>query len=260
MLEYRCHGVPSAALPLVPDTAMTTQTLPIELYYTATPNGRKITIALEELDLPYALHPINIGRGDQFRPEFLAISPNNKIPAIVDPEGPDGQPISIFESGAILKYLAEKFGRFYGSSWRERVKIDEWLFWQVGGFGPMLGQNNHFSRYAPEKIPYAIKRYQDEAHRLYRVLDEQLQRQSAAGRDYVAGEDYSIADMAIFDWSRGSDNHGIDLAEFPAFAAWRIRVGERPAVQRALAITLEPSQQVSAATDEKARAIMFNQR
>lgn len=239
---------------------MTTQTLPIDLYYAATPNGRKITIALEELSLPYALYPINIGRGDQFRPEFLAISPNNKIPAIVDPEGPDGKPISVFESGAILKYLAEKFGRFYGSSWRERIKIDEWLFWQVGGFGPMLGQNNHFSRYAPEKIPYAIKRYQDEAHRLYRVLDEQLQRQAAAGRQYVAGEDYSIADMAIFDWSRGSDNHGIDIAEFPTFAAWRTRVTDRPAVQRALAITLEPSQRISAATDAKARAIMFNQR
>ncbi len=239
---------------------MTTQTLPIDLYYAATPNGRKITIALEELNLPYALYPINIGRGDQFRPEFLAISPNNKIPAILDPEGPDDEPISVFESGAILKYLAEKFGRFYGSSWRERIKIDEWLFWQVGGFGPMLGQNNHFSRYAPEKIPYAIKRYQDEAHRLYRVLDEQLQRQAAAGRHYVAGEDYSIADMAIFDWSRGSDNHGIDIGEFPTFAAWRARVSDRPAVQRALAITLEPSQQISAATDEKARAIMFNQR
>ena len=131
---------------------MTTQTLPIDLYYAATPNGRKITIILEELALPYGIYPINIGRGDQFKPDFLAISPNNKIPAIVDPEGPEGKPVSVFESGAILKYLAEKFGKFYGSSWLERIKIDEWLFWQVGGFGPMLGQNNHFSRYAPEKI------------------------------------------------------------------------------------------------------------
>ncbi len=239
---------------------MTTQTKPIQLYYAATPNGRKITIALEELGLPYDLYPINIGKGDQFTPEFLAISPNNKIPAIVDPEGPDGEPISIFESGAILKYLAEKFGRFYGTTPRERVKIDEWLFWQVGGFGPMLGQNNHFSRYAPEKIPYAIKRYQDEAHRLYRVLDTQLQQQKAAGYDYVAGTDYSIADMSILDWSRGSEGHGIDLAEFPTFAAWRDRVTARPAVAKALAITLEPSKEHNAATDAEARRIMFNQR
>ncbi|RYE49823.1 MAG: glutathione S-transferase family protein [Hyphomicrobiales bacterium] len=238
---------------------MTTQTLPIDLYYAATPNGRKITIILEELALPYAIYPINIGRGDQFKPDFLAISPNNKIPAIVDPEGPEGKPVSIFESGAILKYLAEKFGKFYGTNWSERIRIDEWLFWQVGGFGPMLGQNNHFSRYAPEKIPYAIKRYQDESHRLYRVLDTQLKKQAELGKDYVAG-DYSIADMAIFDWSRGSDNHGIDIAEFPSFAAWRQRVTGRPAVQRALGITLEQSQQISAATDKEAQRILFNQR
>lgn len=238
---------------------MTTQTLPIDLYYAATPNGRKITIILEELGLPYAIYPINIGRGDQFKPDFLAISPNNKIPAIVDPEGPEGKPVSIFESGAILKYLAEKFGEFYGTNWSERIKIDEWLFWQVGGFGPMLGQNNHFSRYAPEKIPYAIKRYQDESHRLYRVLDTQLGKQADLGKHYVAG-DYSIADMAIFDWSRGSDNHGIDISEFPSFAAWRQRVTDRPAVQRALGITLEQSQQISAATDKEAQRILFNQR
>lgn len=239
---------------------MTTQTLPIDLYYAATPNGRKITIILEELGLPYAIYPINIGRGDQFKPDFLAISPNNKIPAIVDPEGPEGKPVSIFESGAILKYLAEKFGKFYGTNWSERIKIDEWLFWQVGGFGPMLGQNNHFSRYAPEKIPYAIKRYQDESHRLYRVLDTQLTKQAALGKHYVAGDDYSIADIAIFDWSRGSDNHGIDITEFPTFAAWRQRVTDRPAVQRALGITLEQSQQISAATDKDAQKILFNQR
>lgn len=238
---------------------MTTQTLPIDLYYAATPNGRKITIMLEELALPYAIYPINIGRGDQFKPDFLAISPNNKIPAIVDPEGPEGKPVSIFESGAILKYLAEKFGKFYGTNWSERIKIDEWLFWQVGGFGPMLGQNNHFSRYAPEKIPYAIKRYQDESHRLYRVLDTQLQKQAELGKDYVAG-DYSIADIAIFDWSRSSDNHGIDIAEFPTFAAWGQRITDRPAVQRALGITLEQSQQISAATDKEAHKILFNQR
>ncbi len=238
---------------------MTTQTLPIDLYYAATPNGRKITIMLEELGLPYAIYPINIGRGEQFTPEFLAISPNNKIPAIVDPEGPEGKPVSIFESGAILKYLAEKFGKFYGTTALERIKIDEWLFWQVGGFGPMLGQNNHFSRYAPEKIPYAIKRYMDESHRLYRVLDSQLAKQHAEGKDFVAG-DYSIADIAIFDWSRSSDNHGIDIAEFPAFAAWRQRITDRPAVARALAIKLDTTQNISAASDKEAQRILFNQR
>jgi GST-like protein len=238
---------------------MTTQTKPIELYYAATPNGRKITIMLEELGLPYNIHPINIGKGDQFTPEFLAISPNNKIPAIVDPEGPNGEPVSIFESGAILKYLAEKFGKFYGTTPLERIKIDEWLFWQVGGFGPMLGQNNHFSRYAPEKIPYAIKRYQDEAHRLYRVLDTQLQKMQAAGKDYVAG-DFSIADIAIVDWSRSSENHGVAAGEFPAFEAWRERVTNRPAVAKALAITLDPAQNVSAQTDKNAHKILFNQR
>src|SRR5690606_4855181 len=167
---------------------MTEQTKPIDLYYFSTPNGHKISIMLEELGVPYTMHPIHIGKGDQFKPEFLAISPNNKIPAIVDPEGPDGQPISIFESGAILKYLAEKFGRFYGESARDRVKIDEWLFWQVGGFGPMLGQTNHFNVYAPEKVPYAIKRFTDESHRLYRVLNTQLEKMASEGKDYVAGD------------------------------------------------------------------------
>lgn len=238
---------------------MTTQTLPIDLYYAGTPNGRKITIMLEELGLPYALYPINIGKGDQFTPEFLAISPNNKIPAIVDPEGPDGQPISIFESGAILKYLAEKFGKFYGTTPRERVKIDEWLFWQVGGFGPMLGQNNHFNRYAPEKIPYAIKRYNDEAHRLYRVLDTQLKKMADEGKDYVAG-DFSIADIAIIDWARGWENHGIVAGEFPTYEAWRERMIARPGVARALAIVLPPTQQLSAASDKETHKVLFNQR
>lgn len=217
---------------------MTTQSQPIDLYYTGTPNGRKITIMLEELGLPYTLHPINIGKGDQFTPEFLAISPNNKIPAIVDPEGPDGQPISIFESGAILKYLAEKFGKFYGHSAYERVKIDEWLFWQVGGFGPMLGQANHFVRFAPEKVPYGIKRYTDEANRLYRVLDTQLAAQAAKGKHYVAGDDFSIADIAIVDWSRGAEGLGIDVTAYPAFTAWRTRVSERPATQKALQLVV----------------------
>jgi GST-like protein len=237
---------------------MTTQNTPIDLYYASTPNGRKITIMLEELGVPYDLIPISISRGDQFEPEFLAISPNNKIPAIVDPEGPDGKPISIFESGAILKYLAEKFGAFYGPDWRSRVKVDEWLFWQVGGLGPILGQNNHFANYAPEKVPYAIKRFGNEAHRLFRVLNTQLGAQAALGKLYVAG-DYSIADMAIFDWSNGFQRHGIDIEEFPHFAAWRDRMHARPAVQRSLAVKLD-TPPVDLAKDKAAQAVLFNQR
>jgi len=239
---------------------MTTQTQPIELYYTGTPNGRKITIALEELGVPYNLHWINIGAGDQFTPEFLAISPNNKIPAIVDPEGPGGEPLSIFESGAILKYLGLKFGQFYPTDAREQVKVDEWLFWQVGGFGPMLGQNNHFSVYAPEKIPYAIKRYKDETHRLFRVLNDQLGRQFAAGREYVAGNGYSIADIAIFDWSNSYLRYEIDTNTFPHFGVWRERVAARPAVQRALAIKQDDAKKVDLATDKDAQKILFGQR
>ena len=237
---------------------MTTQTKPIDVYYAATPNGRKITIALEELGVPYTLIPISISRGEQFTPEFLAIAPNNKIPAIVDPEGPDGKPISIFESGAILKYLAEKFGALYGKTPRERVKIDEWLFWQVGGFGPILGQTNHFAHYAPEKVPYAITRFTNESHRLYRVLNGQLERMAAEGKDYVAG-DFSIADCAIFDWSNGYLRHAIDMTEFPHLAAWRERMAARPAVAKALAIKLE-TPPVDIAKDRDAQKVLFNQR
>jgi GST-like protein len=214
---------------------MTQQTQPIDLYYFGTPNGRKITMMLEELGVPYSLHVVDIGKGDQFRPDFLEISPNNKIPAILDPEGPGGAPISVFESGAILKYLGEKFGRLYPKDWRERVKVDEWLFWQVGGFGPMLGQNHHFALYAKEKIPYAIKRYRDETHRLYGVLDRQLKAMQEAGKAFVAG-DLSIADIAILDWSNGWERQGIDIAEFPHFAAWNARMNARPAVVKARAI------------------------
>jgi len=238
---------------------MTTQTKPIECYYASTPNGHKATILLEELGVPYELKFIRIGRGDQFKPEFLEISPNNKIPAIVDPEGPDGQPISIFESGAILRYLAEKFGKFYGTSWRERVKIDEWLFWQVGGFGPMLGQANHFARYATQKIPYAIDRYINETHRLYRVLDTQLGKQAQAGSHYVAGDDVSIADFAILDWSNGYANYAIDEPEFPHWLAWRARMKARPGVAKALAFTL-PEKPVDIAKDAEAQKVLFGQR
>jgi GSH-dependent disulfide-bond oxidoreductase len=237
---------------------MTIQTKPIDLYYAGTPNGRKITIMLEELGIPYKIHWINIGKGDQFTPEFLAISPNNKIPAIVDPEGPHNEPISIFESGAILKYLGLKFGKFYPLDSRAQVKTDEWLFWQVGGFGPMLGQNNHFSVYAPEKIPYAIKRYKDETHRLFRVLDTQLGKMFAAGREYVAG-DFSIADIAIIDWSNSYLRYEIDTKEFANFATWRDRMIARPAVARALAIK-KPELEIDLAKDKDAQKVLFNQR
>ena len=232
---------------------MTTQNKPIEAYSLPTPNGQKLHIMLEELGVPYNYHRIDIGKGDQFTPEFLAISPNNKIPAIVDPEGPGGAPISIFESGAILKYLALKFGRLYPTDPRQQVKVDEWLFWQVGGFGPMLGQNNHFSVYAPEKIPYAIKRYSDETHRLFRVLNKQLE-----GQDYIAGE-YSIADIASIGWAQSWERYGIDKAEFPAFGAWIDRMNARPAVARGLVVGKDtPS--TNLAQDKEAQKVLFNQR
>ena len=232
-----------------------TQTKPIELHYWPTPNGWKVSIMLEELGVPYEVHPVNIGKGEQFRPEFLAIAPNNRMPAIVDPEGPGGAPISVFESGAILLYLGRKFGRFYPTAdERARVAVEEWLMWQMGGIGPMLGQNHHFSQYAPEKIPYAIKRYQDETHRLYGVLDRRL-----AGRDFVAGE-YSIADMAIVGWVSLWERQGIDIAEFPNFKAWLERMTARPAVERGLAVGRELRAQVDLSKDDEARKVMFNQR
>lgn len=233
---------------------MTEQTRAIDLYYFPTPNGHKITILLEELAVPYTVHPIHIGKGDQFQPEFLAISPNNKIPAIVDPEGPDGAPISVFESGAILKYLAEKFGKFYPAEVRERVKVDEWLFWQMGGFGPMLGQNHHFALYAPEKIPYAIDRYRNETHRLYGVLNKQLE-----GHDFIAGS-YSIADMAALSWSLGWERQGVDLTEFPNILAWQERLKARPAVERGLAVKLPEEAAMNLADDKDAQKVLFGQR
>jgi GSH-dependent disulfide-bond oxidoreductase len=232
---------------------VTQQTKPIDLYYWPTPNGWKISIMLEELGVPYTVHFVNIGKGDQFKPEFLEISPNNKMPAIVDPEGPDGKPIAVFESGAILQYLGRKFGRFYPSDERGRVDVDQWLFWQMGGFGPMLGQNHHFSIYAPEKIPYAIKRYQDESHRLYGVLNKQLE-----GRDYVAG-DYSIADMAIVGWAKLYERQGIDGAEFPNMTAWLKRVMDRPAVAKGMDLKA-PEPATNLADDKEAQKVLFNQR
>ena len=200
----------------------------IDVYSWPTPNGHKVHIMLEECGLPYQTHAIHIGRGDQFQPDFLKISPNNKIPAIVDSDGPDGQPIALFESGAILLYLAAKVGRFLPQDVRQRYDVLQWLMFQMGGVGPMLGQAHHFRIYAPEKIPYAVDRYTNEARRLYGVMNGQIQRTGA----YIAGPDYSIADIAIFPWLRSWQNQGIDWADFPQLKDWFDRVGARPAVRR----------------------------
>ncbi len=226
---------------------------PIDLYYWPTPNGWKITIMLEECGLPYAVHPVNIGKGDQFKPEFLAISPNNKMPAIVDPDGPDGQPISVFESGAILQYLGRKTGRFYPQDERGRVEVEQWLFWQMGGFGPMLGQAHHFRIYAPEKVPYAIERYTNETNRLYGVLDKRL-----ADREFVAGE-YSIADMAIAPWAKLWERQGQNIEDFPHVKRWLDAVLERPAVMRALEVNTEDRGSYDM-KDPAVQAILFGQK
>ena len=202
----------------------------IALYTWGTPNGRKISILLEELALPYAVHTIDITKDEQFDPDFLKISPNNKIPAVVDPEGPDGQPISLFESGAILIYFAEKTGKLLSTDPRVRLETLQWLMWQMGGWGPMLGQAHHFRRFAPEKIPYAIDRYTDETRRLYGVLDKRL-----AEGAYMAG-DYSIADIATFPWAARHEWQGIELADFPHLKRWYDAVAARPAVARGMAV------------------------
>ncbi|APV36404.1 glutathione S-transferase N-terminal domain-containing protein [Acinetobacter soli] len=204
----------------------------IDLYYWGTPNGHKITIALEEMGLEYKIYPINILDNDQFQPDFLRISPNNKIPAIVDQNGPHGQPISIFESGAILQYLGRKTGMFYPTDEQARVEVEQWLMWQMGGFGPMLGQNHHFGRFASEKIPYAIDRYVTESKRLYKVLNTQL-----IGQKFVAGE-YSIADMAILPWALRHEWQSIDLHDYPYVQDYIERLTARPAVQKALSLSI----------------------
>jgi GSH-dependent disulfide-bond oxidoreductase len=221
----------------------------IDLYAWTTPNGYKISIMLEEVGLPYREIPIDIGVGDQFVPEFLEISPNNKIPAIIDPDGPGGSPISLFESGAILIYLAEKTGRFYGTNDRERYDVLQWLMFQMAGFGPMLGQAHHFRVYAPETIPYAVDRYTREANRLYGVMDHQLGKV-----EYLAG-DYSIADMATFPWARSYERQGVDLAEYPNVRRWFDAINARPAVQKGLELLKE--HQRTGPLDEKARQNMF---
>ena len=221
----------------------------IDVYSWPTPNGHKIHIMLEECGLPYRAIPVNIREGEQFKPEFLKISPNNRIPAITDPDGPDGKPISLFESGAILVYLAAKTGKFMPAAERAKYKVLEWLMFQMAGVGPMLGQNHHFRLYAPEKIPYAIDRYTNEAKRLYGVMDRRL-AQSA----YLGGEDYSIADIATFPWLRTWERQGIVLAEYPHVKAWFEQVADRPAVQRGVKVMQELRKPI---TDDKAREVLF---
>jgi GSH-dependent disulfide-bond oxidoreductase len=206
-------------------------TEPIQLYYWPTPNGHKISIFLEEAGLPYEIVPVDIGAGDQFEDEFLRISPNNKMPAIVDPDGPDGEPISLFESGAVLIYLAEKTGTFLPRSPRERYVALQWLMFQMGHVGPMLGQNHHFRQYADEEIPYAVERYTNEAARLYGVMDRRLSE-----AEYFVGDEYTIVDMAIFPWLRSHEKQGQKMEDYPNVNRWFAEIGNRPAVQRALKV------------------------
>jgi GST-like protein len=221
----------------------------IEVYSWATPNGHKVHIMLEECALRYRVVPVDIGAGDQFKPDFLAISPNNKIPAIVDPDGPDGQPISLFESGAILLYLAGKTGRFMPADTRGRYDMLQWLMFQMGGVGPMLGQAHHFRSYAPEKLPYAIERYTNEARRLYRVMNDRL-----AKSRYIAGPQYSIADIAIFPWLRSWKNQGIDWADHPHLKGWFDEIAARPAVMRGVEVLADRRRPLM---DDKARSVLF---
>jgi GST-like protein len=224
----------------------------IELYYWPTPNGWKVSIMLEELGLPYEVKFINIGKGEQFEPSFLKIAPNNRMPAIVDPEGPGGAPISVFESGAILQYLGRKSGQFYPQEERARVSVEEWLFWQVGGLGPMAGQAHHFRQYAPEKIAYGIDRYTNEVHRLYGVMNKRL------GEVEFLGGTYSIADMASIGWIVPHANQGQDLEEFPNLKRWFEALKARPAVERGLAVGAEHRKNI--AQDEEAKKVLFGQR
>lgn len=222
----------------------------IEVWTWPTPNGHKVHIALEELELPYRVIPVNIGAGEQFRPEFLAITPNHRIPAIVDPDGPGGQPLRLFESGAILIYLAEKTGRLIPRDAAARYTCLQWLMFQMGGVGPMFGQYNHFHNYAPEKLPYAMDRYASEVRRLYGVLEKRLTEAS-----YLAGDEYSIADIATYPWTRSPERRGITIAEFPSVQRWLDTVGARPAVQRGVAVLTE--RQRRAAITDAERDVLF---
>jgi GSH-dependent disulfide-bond oxidoreductase len=221
----------------------------IEVYSWPTPNGHKVHIMLEECGLEYRAHAVDIGAGEQFKPEFLTISPNNKIPAIVDSDGPDAAPISLFESGAILMYLASKTGRFMPPSVRDRYEMLQWLMFQMGGVGPMLGQAHHFRIYAPEKIPYAVDRYSNEAKRLYGVMNKRL-----AKSKYIAGKTYTIADIAIFPWLRSWKNQGIDWNDYPHLKGWFDEVAGRPAVQRGVQVLADLHKPI---TDDKSREVLF---
>jgi len=221
----------------------------IDVYSWATPNGHKVHIMLEECGLPYAAHAVDISAGEQFSPDFLAISPNNRIPAITDPDGPDGEPISLFESGAILLYLAGKTGRFLPRSTRGKYQALQWLMFQMASVGPMLGQTHHFRAYAPEKVEYAINRFSNEARRLYGVMDKQL-----ATNDYIAGREYTIADMAVWPWLRSYEKQGIDIGEFPNVKAWFEAIGNRPAVQRGITVLADRRKPE---LDQAAREILF---
>ncbi|MFY7866624.1 glutathione binding-like protein [Roseateles sp.] len=223
----------------------------IEVYSWPTPNGHKVHIMLEECGLPYRVIPVDIGNGGQFESHFLSLSPNNKIPAIIDPEGPDGQAITLFESGAILLYLAGKTGKFLATDTKGKYEVLQWLMFQVGGVGPMLGQAHHFRIYAPEKVPYAIERYSSEAQRLYRVMNKRL-----AGSTYFGGLHYSVADMAIFPWLRSWKNQGIELREYPHLKGWFDEINARPAVQRGLEVL---SAQHKPLTNERARENLFGE-
>jgi len=227
---------------------------PIDLYFWPTPNGWKASIMLEECGLPYRVIPVNIAKGAQFEPDFLRLSPNNRIPAIVDPDGPDGRPISVFESGAILQYLGRKTGRFYAQEERARVAVEEWLYWQVGNLGPIAGQAHHFRLYAPEAIPYAVERFTNECNRLYGVMDRRL-----AEHPYLAGEEYSIADMAVVGWASRWERQGQSRDQFPHVQRWLTAVRGRPAVYRGMHIRVEEASQVDM-RDPNVRAILFGQR
>ena len=226
----------------------------IDLYFWPTPNGFKITIFLEETGLPYNVKYINIGRGDQFDEAFLKIAPNNRMPAIVDHDGPGGEPVSIFESGAILQYLGRKTGQFYPQDERARANVDQWLFWQMGGLGPMAGQAHHFRQYADDAHEYSINRYTDEVNRLYGVMNIQLK-----DNDYLAGE-YSIADMAAYPWVRPYKRQGQDLKEFPYLEAWYVRIHDRPAVARAVEVGKDERAKWDLRKDKDAKSVLFGQR
>ena len=231
-------------------------THPIDLYFWPTPNGWKASIVLEEMQLPYTLHLVDIGAGDQFKPEFLKISPNNRMPAIVDPDGPDGAPIAIFESGAILQYLARKTGQFYGTTERDRISVDQWLMWQMGGLGPMAGQAHHFLKYAPamdppNDLPYAKDRYRKETARLYGVLDRQL-----AKHEFVAGDFFSIADISIWGWASLWEGQEQTLDDKPHMARWLQTMSARPGVQRGRALAAE--KRADFRKDSQAQNVLFS--